>query len=333
MQRPPAPTVYSIDAGGSHTAVSVSRPGAPSVGWIRESFAIASAGEAPARAILESVLREVRDRVPPQAPAIGCIASSSMPVGDEAPAPALLIDVIAAHAPAGRLVVVNDVVPPLWSPPLGGVGVVMCSGTGSSVVARARDGRVIKVGGHEHIISDQGSAYSLAREGLRAAARDVDGTGPATKLRAAAEAFFGRPLPALGRWLAELPRARTTIASFAPYVTGSAEGDDNVASAIVQAEAIALVNAVQVAVTQLALTPMPTIGLAGGVLHGSDCFRDLVENELAKRQLTDSGRTNVHLIDGTPAGIEFARRFVEHLHRGDTREGFVPDGVVLDIAG
>jgi N-acetylglucosamine kinase-like BadF-type ATPase len=331
MQWRPAPTVYSIDAGGSRTVIAVARPGAPVETWVRESFAIASAGSATARSRLESVLREVCARVGPDSRTVGCIASSSMPVSDEAPAPASLVDVIAAYAPGGRVVLVNDVVPPLWSAPIDGVGVVLCSGTGSSVIGRDARRRLIKVGGHEHIVSDQGSAYSLAREGLRAAARDIDGTGPATKLRAAAEAFFGRPLPALGRWLAELPRARTTVASFAPCVTGGAADDDRVASEIVQVESLALVDAVQVAIAGLTLGQMPAIGLAGGVLHGSDYFRGLVERELVQRALADDARSNVHLLDGIAAGIQFALRLSEQAE-DDADAAVVPDGVVLEIA-
>lgn len=329
MQGPTAATVYSVDAGGSNTLAAVSYAGGPSETWARPSFAIASAGERTAQILLESILREICVRVGRDSNVVGCIASSSMPAFDEAPAPAELLNVIASHAPVGRVVVVNDVVPLLWSATINGVGVVVCSGTGSSVIGRDSGGRLVKVGGHEHIISDQGSAYSLAREGLRAAARDADGTGPATKLRPAAEAFFGRPISALGRWLAELPRARTTVASFAPGVTTSAENDDEVARAIVNTEVAALVHAVEAAVSRLTLEPMPRIGLAGGVLHGSGYFRTEVERELSRCGLADAARSNVQLVEATGAAIRFALRL-----SGPTgRDGlpFLPDGVVLDV--
>jgi N-acetylglucosamine kinase-like BadF-type ATPase len=210
----------------------------------------------------------------------------------------------------------------VWAAPLDGVGVIACSGTGSSVIGRNAENRMIKVGGHEHIVSDQGSAYSIAREGLRAAARDTDGTGRSTKLRAAAEAFFAMPLPALGRWLAELPRARATVASFAPCVTAAAVDDDNVAVAIVEAEALALVDAVRVATSRLALAPLSRIGLAGGVLRGSDYFRAIVERELEKHALTDDTHSNLGLVDGPSAGIEYAKRVAG---------GEAPEGLVLEL--
>jgi N-acetylglucosamine kinase-like BadF-type ATPase len=331
MQVRPGPAVYGIDAGGSRTTVTLTQPGVPTQTWSRETFAIASAGEAAAQLRLESVLRELRSRVGPDSPALGCIASSSMPVHDEAPGPRPLIAVIAAHAPAGRVVIVNDVVPPLWAAPLDGVGIIMCSGTGSCVIGRDTGHRMVKVGGHEHILSDQGSAYSLAREGLRAAARDVDGTGPATKLRACAETFFGVPLPALGRQLAELPRARPTVASFAPCVTGAAEGADEVAAAIVATEAAALARAAQVAAAKLGLRATPPIGFTGGVLHGSTFFRSLVERELVSHRLARADRANLHLVDATVAGISFAER-LGTFEAADDNNRLIPDGLVMDVA-
>ncbi|HEY0870049.1 MAG TPA: BadF/BadG/BcrA/BcrD ATPase family protein [Acidothermaceae bacterium] len=324
---PATETVYSIDAGGSRTTAEAARSGEQAQTWSRESFAIASAGRTQAQAVLTSLLDDIRAWADPDE-SLGCIASSSMPVGQEAPAPRSLVEVIEKHAPRGRVVIVNDVVPLLWSAGIAGVGIVLCSGTGSCVLGRDARGQLVKVGGHEHIISDQGSGYSLARTALRAAARDADSTGPRTKLRTEAETFFGRPLPALGRWLAELPRARTVVASFAPSVTlAAAEGDD-AAKAITQAEAAALVDMVQAAASALSLGELPIIGFAGGVLHGSSYFRELVEAELAARTLTRPDRTNLHLIDGISAGAQFALRLARN---GDGSTLPLPDGEIISI--
>lgn len=331
-------TVYSIDAGGSRTAAVASRSNGQSQTWARESFAIASAGPTQAKAVLSSLLDDIVEWADPDS-CVGCIASSSMPVGQEALAPKSLVEVIEAHAPRGKVVIVNDVVPLLWSSGIAGVGIVLCSGTGSCILGRDADGRIVKVGGHEHIISDQGSGYSLARKALRAAARDADGTGPATRLRAEAETFFGKPLPALGRWLAELPRARTVVASFAPSVTLSADEGDAAARAITEAEAGALVDMVQAAVASLRLGELPVIGFAGGVLHGSRYFRELVETGLTAGKLTDSGRSNLHLIDGISAGAQFALRLAQTgntlrlAQTGDDATTSVPDGLVISIEG
>jgi N-acetylglucosamine kinase-like BadF-type ATPase len=198
------------------------------------------------------------------------------------------------------------VVPILWSRELAGEGVVVCSGTGSSVIGRTQTGGLVKVGGHEHIVSDQGSAYSMAREALRAAARDDDGTGSAPRLRALAETFFGRPMPALGRWLAELPRPRATVASFAPVVTEAAADGDSVAAGIVQTEADYLALAAELACRRLHLAAGPAIGLTGGVLHGSAHVRHLVQRALTTRGLSDDRHRNVELLDGVTCARHYA---------------------------
>ena len=326
MLRRLAPAVYSVDAGGSRTVVAVSRDGELLGTWVQESFAIASAGEANARTTLESVLRDIRALVGPAAPTVGCIASSSIPVGDEAPQPTQLIDIVAAAAPPGRVVVVNDVVPLVWATGLDGVGIVVCSGTGSSVIGRASNGRLVKVGGHEHILSDQGSGYSIAREGLRAAARDNDGMGPATKLRAEAEAFFGQPLTAVGRWLAELPRPRPVVASFAPCVSASAQDGDAASIEIIDQEMAALAEAVSVATARLG-HPSPPIGLAGGVLHGSSYVRARLEAALIHRGL--AAEANLQLVDGIAAGARYAEQLTASGSAADAISDV--EGLVLEI--
>ncbi|MDX6257397.1 MAG: hypothetical protein QOJ11_3731 [Frankiales bacterium] len=323
------PTLYAVDAGGSRTIITVVRPDAPPVRWERGSFAIATAGADEAARCLSDLLLEIAAAVGEDGPVVGCVASSAMPLGDEAPPPRLLIDAILANAPRGRVVLVNDVIPLLWSPHLHGLGLAVSSGTGSSVIGRGADQQLLKVGGHEYIISDEGSAYSIAREGLRSAAKAADGIGEATSLRHAAEAFFERPMSAVGRWLAEMPRARRTVAGFAPQVTSVAEAGDLVAQRIVATEADRLVDAVQFAAGQLGLPPMSPIGLAGGVFWGSALFRERVQNTLHRRGLTDVGRRNVQLLEGQHSSLGFAR-IVADLVAVDEKPD-PPSGLLLRI--
>ncbi|MDX6205361.1 MAG: hypothetical protein QOF39_1418 [Frankiales bacterium] len=323
------PTLYGVDAGGSRTIITVVRPGAAPLRWERGSFAIATAGADEAARCLSDLLREIAATVGDGEPAVGCVASSAMPLGEEAPPPQLLIDALLADAPPGWVVLANDVAPLLWSPHLHGPGLAVSSGTGSSVIGRGAGGRLLKVGGHEYVISDEGSAYSLAREGLRCAAKAADGIGEATSLRHAAEAFFERPMSAVGRWLAELPRARRTVASFAPHVTAAAEAGDLVAQRIVATEADRLVDAAQFAAGQLALPPMSPIGLAGGVFWGSALFRDRVQNTLHRRGLTDATRRNVELLEGQQSSLAFANIIAELV--ADDEKPDPPTGLLLRV--
>ncbi len=298
---------YGLDAGGSHTLVRTRRADGSERTWEEPSCAIATVGQGRAIQHLRHILGGVRAELAGAAAMRGCIASSSYPVAAEAPPPAPLVRVIAGSGCTGRVLLVNDVVPLLWSDHVAGCGVIINSGTGSAVIGRGRSGRLLKLGGHEHILSDQGSAYSLAREGLRAATRAVDGLGPATTLLARAEAFYGRSTPALGRWLAELERARFEVARFAAEVLAADEEGDAVATAIVGTEAEALSQAALLAVSLLGLGSFPAVGLSGGVMCGSARFRERVVEGLADGGLCP--RTAV--LNGTEATLAFVDRAEE----------------------
>jgi N-acetylglucosamine kinase-like BadF-type ATPase len=297
----PSGAAYAVDAGGSCTAVRVRRRDGRQSSWQAASCAIATVGEQQAVARLRDTLSRVRSEILGDCGAWGCLASSSFPVAGEAPAPDALIRAIISSGCPGRVLVVNDVVPLLWSGHLAGHGVVVNSGTGSVVFGRSADGRVRKLGGHEHILSDQGSAYALAREGLRAATRAGDGLGPATQLLARAEAFYGRALPALGRWLAELDRARFEVARFAPQVLEAEQAGDEVACCLVRAEVDALVAVAASAVARLGLGDQPRVGLSGGVMRRSPRFRGLVVAALERTGL----RPEWAVLDSVAATLDF----------------------------
>src|SRR6266496_1564140 len=293
-----ASAAYALDAGGSHTLVRIRRADGSERTWEEPSCAIATVGQRRAVQHLRRILGGVRAELPDARAMRGCIASSSYPVAAEAPPPEPLVRAIAASGCTGRVILVNDVVPLLWSDLL----------EGSAVIGRNSIGKLLKLGGHEHILSDQGSAYSLAREGLRAATRAIDGLGPATTLLARAEVFYGRSAPALGRWLAELPRARFEVARFAAEILAADAEGDTVASAVVVAESEALCQAALLAVSRLGLGDSPAVGLSGGVMAGSPRFRTLVVDGLARGGL----RPRTAVLNSTDAALAFVDRVGEH---------------------
>jgi N-acetylglucosamine kinase len=64
----------------------------------------------------------------------------------------------------------------------GQAGVLALAGTGSSILGVGADGKRVKVGGWGPIYGDEGSAYRIAQNCLRAAARSFDGRGKQTAL-------------------------------------------------------------------------------------------------------------------------------------------------------
>jgi N-acetylglucosamine kinase-like BadF-type ATPase len=298
-----APSLWGIDAGGSHTTAIAVRPDGDLAVEHFGSISIGTVGAVAASAGLATVLESMRSVLAADRIAFGCAGCSSAPVAGESPYPDVLVKVLESHAPAGFVLFANDMVPLLYAPPISGVGIVVSSGTGSCVLGRDTSGRLAKIGGHEHIVSDEGSAYSLGRAGLRAAAHAIDGTGQATILADLATEHFGMTIPGLGRWLAESRSARATVAGFAPVVLAASA--DSVARRIVESNAASLATAVAVALDRLDLGANPSIGFSGGVMRGSEFYRSLIVERLVHRA---NLRPSTFVLDGADAVIAIAAR-------------------------
>jgi len=114
-------------------------------------------------------------------------------------------------------------------------GIVVIAGTGSIAFARDQRGQIHRVGGWGYLIGDEGSGFTIAREGLNAALQDFDGRGPKTQLRQLFEEKFrvdsiDEIIPQI-----QLPKPdRGSIASLAPLVFEAARKGDEVASEIIQ---------------------------------------------------------------------------------------------------
>lgn len=152
---------------------------------------------------------------------------------------------------------------------LGQPGLIAICGTGSILLLLDREGRQQVGGGWGHLLSDAGSAHSLALDGLRAAIAAWEGLGPDTALSREATDHFALETP---RSLIERVYAPDAtpdrLAQFARCVLAQAEQGDAVAAALVQSHMERM--AAQAAAL---LKPHPgirNVGLYGGVfLHSA----------------------------------------------------------------
>jgi N-acetylglucosamine kinase-like BadF-type ATPase len=83
---------------------------------------------------------------------------------------------------AGAMVFVTDADVALTGATAGGPGIVVIAGTGSIALGRNAGGRVARAGGWGFIYGDEGGAFDIARQALRAALRAEEGWGPGTAL-------------------------------------------------------------------------------------------------------------------------------------------------------
>lgn len=196
--------------------------------------------------------------------------------------------ILAEILPAGRLVVVTDAAIALTGAMAGGQGIVVIAGTGSIALGRNAEGRMARAGGWGHIFGDEGGAFDIVRQALRAALRMEEGWGPGTALRrvlleATGAATADGVLHLL--YTPEWPRSR--VALLAAAVDRAAQDSDAVAQRIITQAAQEL--ALLAAAVRGQLWPRGTavdIAYVGGVFQSRgllERFRMLVEMEAGAR--------------------------------------------------
>ena len=192
-----------------------------------------------------------------------------------------------------------------------GWGVAVIAGTGSIAFTLDRDGKNSRAGGWGYLMGDEGSAFRLGLQGLRAACRAADNIGPSTKLLAAYLKKLGSNdprdfIPAVyrGKW------DKAAIAALAPIVLELATAGDPIAKAIFETETLELAKTVAGAVANGGLPRMGVpIALAGGLLLHSESFRERFLANLSECGVTPGP---VGLVEDPALGaVVLARKLVK----------------------
>ena len=136
---------------------------------------------------------------------------------------------------ATRLLVTDDAVIALSGALGGEPGVVTIAGTGSMSFGRDGSGRRARAGGWGYVFGDEGGAFDIVRQALRAALRYEERWGPATGLHQllieqTGEKDANAVLHAF--YTAQWPRSR--VATLAPLVSSLAEAGDAVARHVLE---------------------------------------------------------------------------------------------------
>lgn len=183
---------------------------------------------------------------------------------------------------ASHYVITHDAWIALAGATAGEPGVIAIAGTGSIAFGRNVDNRSARAGGWGYAFGDEGGAFDIVRQGLRAVLRHEEGWGPPTLLRdlllSASGASDANDL--LHRFYTdEFPRTR--VAAFAPLVDQAAASGDPIAQDILRTAAQAITTFVTAVRGQLFL-PAETVRVsyAGGVFRSvvlKERFRMLVE--------------------------------------------------------
>jgi N-acetylglucosamine kinase-like BadF-type ATPase len=191
-------------------------------------------------------------------------------------------EILARIVRAGTLIVTLDAVIALAGATPTGQGIIVIAGTGSLAFGRNALGGTARAGGWGYVYGDEGSAFDIARQALRAALRLEEGWGPPTDLRrmlldATGSASINEALHRF--YTADWPRSR--VAALAPRVDEAAGAGDPIARQILNRAAAQLAECAAAVRSQL-WEPGDALDVAyiGGVFQSltvRESFRCLVE--------------------------------------------------------
>ncbi|MEP6962875.1 MAG: BadF/BadG/BcrA/BcrD ATPase family protein [Acidobacteriota bacterium] len=168
---------------------------------------------------------------------------------------------------ANRYLITHDAHIALSGATAGAPGIIVIAGTGSIAFGRNALDQTARCGGWGYIFGDEGGAFDIVRQALRAALRQSEGWGPQTQLLPALlEATNASDANALLHlfYTSDYPRER--VASLAEVVDQAAQAGDPVAAAILDQAAHALATLAATVRRQLFLDEEPVnVHRIGGV--------------------------------------------------------------------
>ncbi|MGH3156736.1 MAG: BadF/BadG/BcrA/BcrD ATPase family protein, partial [Streptosporangiaceae bacterium] len=158
---------------------------------------------------------------------------------------------------------------------LGGPGILVIAGTGAVAVGGGSYGELALIGGHGHLVGDEGGGFWIGRKALRAALAAEEGTGPATRLTDALTKATGGSLYELMARVQGAPGDRSALARLAPVVGNCAEGpeQDAVARAILADAADALTGLVAALRRRCGELPVAAAGGVFGIAPVWEAFQ------------------------------------------------------------
>ena len=220
-----------VDGGQSTTTALIGDEAGRVVGFGR-------AGPCTSLENIEQALAQAFDNSSIEAPGAAQFKSACFGLSGGAAGKEPLIRKLAA---AEHYLITHDAWVALAGATAGAPGIIVIAGTGSIAFGKNRDGRTARAGGWGYMFGDEGGAFDIARQALRAALRQEEGWGPHTALRQTLLDATGAPNANVLLHLCysgDLPRAR--VAALAPLISQAAAGGEPAAQDILKSAAQSL---------------------------------------------------------------------------------------------
>jgi N-acetylglucosamine kinase-like BadF-type ATPase len=277
--------VLGIDGGGTRSlAVAVGLNGQTMATAEAGSLNFFGAGLAEARRNLERLVKSIERQLPAKTRitrvVVGCAALFADATDEESEA------LCRGILPGARTRVMSDCQTAWFGATLGRPGVVMVAGTGSIVLAQSGTGKLCRVGGWGHILGDEGSAYWIALESVKAAIAASEGRGPNTTLvRSVREWFAVRQLTELVPIIHQPGFAKDKFAALSGFLAGSRAPSDTIFHRICRraGEALARQTLAAARAAGMKMKMLP-VHLVGGVVEKNSLVRQSLIAALKKKR-------------------------------------------------
>jgi N-acetylglucosamine kinase-like BadF-type ATPase len=182
-------TVIGIDGGGTHSiGVAADLEGLVIARARSGSLNFFGSGLAKARRNLKELTETLRRRIGSSRQTASAVVGCAALFSDATKAEKQLL--CRGILPLARTRVMSDCQTAYFGATLGRPGVVVIAGTGSIVLAQNQHGQFARAGGWGHLLGDEGSAYWIAIESMKAAIEDDEGRGRKTRLSSLVRRWF-----------------------------------------------------------------------------------------------------------------------------------------------
>jgi glucosamine kinase len=164
----------------------------------------------------------------------------------------------------------------------GKAGIIIIAGTGSFALAKDHKGMTHRAGGWGRVLGDEGSGYTIGRDGLNAVTKHMDGRGKPTKLTELVDTKFG--LSNQEKLISGVYRNNFDVATVAPLVVEAAEAKDAECQRILNKATFELFEHVRVLVNKIeeskgARSKIP-VAFIGSLISNDNVYKKILTQKI-----------------------------------------------------
>ena len=161
-------------------------------------------------------------------------------------------------------------------------GIIIIAGTGSFALAKDHKGATHRAGGWGRILGDEGSGYTIGRDGLNAVTKHLDGRGKPTILTELIDRRFG--LSNHEKIIGAIYRSNFDVATVAPLVIEAAEAKDAECQRILNKATFELFEHVRILVNRIeeskgARAKIP-VAFIGSLISNENVYRKILTQKI-----------------------------------------------------